>query len=87
MLVIADRLLDLLYTAHSKDIVYNDVDAKHLFWNRDTYRLKVIDWGNAVFLQGDEVTGQGISKQSDIYQVGEPVVLHRDRRRPAGSPA
>lgn len=71
MLVIADRLLDLLYTAHSKDIVYNDVDAKHLFWNRDTYRLKVIDWGNAVFLQGDEVTGQGISKQSDIYQVGE----------------
>lgn len=70
MLVILDRLLDLLYVAHSKDIVYNDVDAKHLFWNRDNYRLKVIDWGNAVFLQGDEVTS-GISKQSDIYQVGE----------------
>lgn len=70
MLVILDRLLDLLYVAHSKDIVYNDVDAKHLFWNRENYRLKVIDWGNAVFLQGDEVTS-GISKQSDIYQVGE----------------
>lgn len=71
MLVILDRLLDLLYSAHSKDIVYNDVDAKHLFWDRDNYRLKVIDWGNAVFLQGEEVTAQGISKQSDIYQVGE----------------
>lgn len=71
MLVILDRLLDLLYSAHSKDIVYNDVDAKHLFWNRETYRLKVIDWGNAVFMQGEDVTAQGISKQSDIYQVGE----------------
>ncbi|MBK8139330.1 MAG: hypothetical protein IPK52_26505 [Chloroflexi bacterium] len=71
MLVVLDRLLDLLYSAHSKDIVYNDVDAKHLFWNRETYRLKVIDWGNAVFMQGDDVTATGISKQSDIYQVGE----------------
>lgn len=71
MLVIVDRLLDLLYTAHAKDIIYNDVDAKHLFWNRDTYNLKAIDWGNAVFLEGDEVTPQGISRQTDIFQVGE----------------
>jgi hypothetical protein len=70
-LVIVDRLLDLLNTAHLKEIVYNDVDAKHLFWNRDQYRLKVIDWGNTVFLEGDEVTPQGISRQSDIYQTGE----------------
>lgn len=71
MLVIVDRLLDLLNYAHSRDIVYNDVDAKHLFWERSTYRLKVIDWGNAVFLEGEEITPQGISRQSDIYQVGE----------------
>lgn len=70
-LIIVDRLLDLLYTAHAKDIIYNDVDAKHLFWNRDTYSLKAIDWGNAVFLEGDEVTAQGISRQTDIFQVGE----------------
>lgn len=68
---IIDRLLDLLYMAHSNDIVYNDVDAKHLFWNRDAYRLKVIDWGNAVFLEGDDATPQGISRQNDIFQVGE----------------
>ncbi len=71
MLVIIDALLDLLQTAHSRDIVYNDVDAKHLFWDRDNYKLKVIDWGNAVFLEGDEMTPQGISRQSDVLQVGE----------------
>jgi hypothetical protein len=47
------------------------VDSKHLFWNRDTYQLKVIDWGNAVFLEGDEITPQGISRQTDVSQVGE----------------
>ncbi len=71
MLVIIDGMLELLSAAHSHDIVYNDVDAKHLFWNRETYRLKMIDWGNAVFLEGDDSTAQGISRQSDIYQVGE----------------
>src|SRR5690606_26908398 len=71
MLVIIDSLLALLSAAHAQDIVYNDVDAKHLFWDRTNYRLKVIDWGNAVFLEGDEITPQGISRQSDIFQVGE----------------
>lgn len=69
MLVIVDRLLDLLMLAHDQQIVYNDVDAKHLFWNRELYRLKVIDWGNAVLL--DEGGGQGVTRQTDIYQVGE----------------
>ncbi len=71
MLVIVDALLDLLELAHSHEIVHNDVDAKHLFWDRERYRLKLIDWGNAVFLEGDEVTAQGISRQSDVFQIGE----------------
>ncbi len=71
MLVIIDGLLELLEAAHTQDIVYNDVDAKHLFWDREAYRLKVIDWGNAVFLEGEETTPQGVSRQSDVYQVGE----------------
>jgi hypothetical protein len=71
LMVITDALLDLLAAAHAAEIVYNDVDAKHLFWNRDTYTLKVIDWGNAVFLEGDEATPQGVSRQTDIFQVGE----------------
>ena len=70
-LVILDSLLDLIQLAHARDIVYNDIDAKHLFWNREAYRLKVIDWGNAVFLEGDEVTPQGVSRQSDVFQMGE----------------
>ena len=71
MVEILGRLINLLRAAHDNDIIYNDVDAKHLFWNRETYQLKVIDWGNAVFLESDEVTLQGISRQSDIYQLGE----------------
>ncbi|MEL6148760.1 MAG: hypothetical protein AAFR56_03985 [Chloroflexota bacterium] len=70
-LVIIDHLLDLLKKAHERSIIYNDVDAKHLFWNRDTYSLKVIDWGNAVFLEGGETAQQGVSKLSDVYQTGE----------------
>ncbi len=71
MLVIVDNLIDLLAAAHKQDIVYNDVDAKHLFWDRASYQLKLIDWGNAVFLEGDPITPQGISRQSDVFQVGE----------------
>ncbi len=71
MVEIIGRLINLLRTAHDNDIVYNDVDAKHLFWNRENYELKVIDWGNAVFLEGDEVTTQGISRQTDLFQLGE----------------
>lgn len=71
LLVIMDSLLDLLQAAHLRDIVYNDVDAWHLFWDRDAWRLKVIDWGNAVFLEGDESTPQGVSRRSDVAQVGE----------------
>lgn len=70
MLVVVDRLLDLLTAAHEQQVVYNDVDAKHLFWDRDNYRLQVIDWGNAVLL--DEGGGSStINRQTDIYQVGE----------------
>lgn len=71
MLEILERLINLLRSAHDNDIVYNDVDAKHLFWNREKYQLKVIDWGNAVFLEGDEATPQGISRQTDVFQLGE----------------
>ncbi len=71
ILVIVDELLDLLETAHAKGIIYNDVDAKHLFWSRERYQLKVIDWGNAIFLEGDEMTPQGISRQTDVFQVGQ----------------
>ncbi len=70
VLTIVDSLLDLLAHAHDKQVVYNDVDAKHLFWDRAGYRLKVIDWGNAVFLDEPGALPT-VSRATDIYQVGE----------------
>lgn len=67
-LVILDNLLDLLDTAHARKIVYNDVDAKHLFWDRAHYRLKVIDWGNAVFLDSNSAH---ITRAADVSQAAE----------------
>ncbi|NJL95250.1 MAG: serine/threonine protein kinase [Anaerolineae bacterium] len=69
-LLLVDRLLDLLNLAHEQQVVYNDVDAKHLFWDRDAYRLKLIDWGNAVFLD-DPAHPANITPATDVYQVGE----------------
>jgi len=68
--VIIDLLLDLLQAAHERKIVYNDVDAKHLFWDREKYHLKVIDWGNAVFLDGEQTT---VTRAADTFQVAELV--------------
>ncbi len=70
ILVIIDHLLGLLAFAHDKQVVYNDVDAKHLFWDRSTYRLKVIDWGNAVFLDEPGALPT-VTRATDIYQCGE----------------
>ncbi len=69
-LVIIDRLLDLLAHAHDQQVIYNDVDAKHLFWDRATYQLQVIDWGNAVFLD-DPGALASVNRRTDVYQCGE----------------
>ncbi|MBN2303769.1 MAG: hypothetical protein JXQ72_04800 [Anaerolineae bacterium] len=70
ILVIMDNLLSLLAHAHDKQVVYNDVDAKHLFWDRRAYHLKVIDWGNAVFLDEPNAL-PGVTRSTDIHQCGE----------------
>ncbi|MCC7208068.1 MAG: hypothetical protein IT323_12235, partial [Anaerolineae bacterium] len=67
---IIEGLLDLLQAAHDHRLVYNDVDAKHLFWDRENYTLKMIDWGNAVFL-GAEHAPAHVTRQSDLAQTGE----------------
>ncbi|WP_119072286.1 protein kinase domain-containing protein [Aggregatilinea lenta] len=69
-LVIMDRLLDLLAYAHDRDVLYNDVDAKHLFWSRETHQLKLIDWGNAVF-SDEPGASLNVTRATDIYQCGE----------------
>ena len=69
LLTVLEGVLDLLQAAHDKRIVYNDVDAKHVFWDREAYQLKMIDWGNAVFLDSDAHTH--VTPQTDIAQVGQ----------------
>ncbi|MBO9310244.1 MAG: hypothetical protein J7551_10735, partial [Chloroflexi bacterium] len=69
LLTVLEGVLDLLQAAHDKGIVYNDVDAKHIFWDREAYQLKMIDWGNAVFLDSDAHTH--VTPQTDIAQVGQ----------------
>jgi len=71
MLNLLDGLLDLLQLAHDKHIVYNDVDAKHLFWDREHYRLKMIDWGNAVFLDDPGAAAQHVTRANDLIQTGQ----------------
>jgi hypothetical protein len=70
VLVVVDHLLDLLAYAHDRQVIYNDVDAKHLFWDRAAYQLKVIDWGNAVFTDEPGALPT-VTRSTDIYQVGE----------------
>jgi hypothetical protein len=69
LLTVLEGVLDLLQAAHDKRIVYNDVDAKHVFWDREAYQLKMIDWGNAVFLDSDVHTH--LTPHADIAQVGQ----------------
>ncbi|HRE46970.1 MAG TPA: hypothetical protein PLD47_04535 [Aggregatilineales bacterium] len=84
---ILDGLCDLLQAAHDRNIVYNDVDAKHLFWDQEGYTLKLIDWGNAVFLDSQHA-GQHITKAADIQQVGQLIyfVLSGGHRLEMGRP-
>jgi Protein kinase domain len=87
MLVIVEDLLDLLQVAHERKIVYNDVDAKHLFWDRGRYQLKVIDWGNAIFLDADNAPPHA-SRAADILQTGQLLyfIVSGGHRLEAGHP-
>ena len=71
LLRIAEHLIDLLMFAHQKGVVYNDVAARHLYWQRATHRLTVIDWGNAVFIREKPLNQHHIDVQDDVKQVGE----------------
>lgn len=69
-LEIAIRLAFILDKAHSNNIVYNDLaQRKNMFWNPYDKRLRLIDWGNAVFPKREEAFGHGKS----------PITYGRDR--------
>jgi hypothetical protein len=70
MLNIIEGVLDLLQAAHDRGMVYNDADAKHLFWDREQYTLKMIDWGNVVFLDADHPSAH-VTRATDILHTGQ----------------
>jgi serine/threonine protein kinase len=50
---VLDALFDLFARAHKAGILWNDVKLDHIYWHNPTGGVAVIDWGNAVFLDGD----------------------------------
>ena len=76
--VLLDKIHKYPLAGNNSGIIYNDVDTKHIFWNREyperimdtsyeafKYRMKIIDWANALPIK--DPADQAI----DIYQVGE----------------
>ena len=58
--------------AHTRGVVHNDVDAKHLFWEAKMRQVTLIDWANCA-LDSDE---RPIATwQDDMHQFGE--LMHR----------
>lgn len=71
-LEILDQLASLLAHAHQQEVVHNDIDAKHLFWNGVNRHLTVIDWANCA-LGSDTKTIA--TAADDLKQYGE--LMHR----------
>lgn len=72
-------MLDLLEAAHALaldtpavhayGLLWNDVKPDHVFWDYQTARFTLIDWGNAQFLEADGVTrDRQRSRLSDYHQ-------------------
>lgn len=70
-------VLDLLDTIHASEvwndrtkqygILWNDIKPEHLYWDIQTSRLTVIDWGNAQFLEQDGATKDRHFSCNDDY--------------------
>jgi len=71
-LEILDQLANLLAHAHERDVVHNDIDAKHLFWDEASRRLTVIDWANCAL--GSDAKPIATAAD-DLHQFGE--LMHR----------
>jgi serine/threonine protein kinase len=53
IITVLDALFDLFARAHHAGILWNDVKLDHIYWHNPTGGVAVIDWGNAVFLDGE----------------------------------
>src|SRR5258708_5956751 len=68
MLVIFDKLLDTLQSAHDLKVVHNNLSVQNVFWSRDNYSLKVIGWGSAILLDAESPAN---AVSHDLLPVGD----------------
>lgn len=58
IITVLDSLFDLFARAHHAGVLWNDVKLDHIYWHNPTGQVAVIDWGNALFLDGDTNGGR-----------------------------
>ena len=51
---VLDALFDMFSRAHKAGVLWNDVKLDHIYWHNDSGLVGVIDWGNALFLDGEQ---------------------------------
>ncbi len=52
IITVLDALFDMFSRAHKAGVLWNDVKLEHIYWYNPTGQISVIDWGNALFLDG-----------------------------------
>ncbi len=52
IVTVLDALFDMFSRAHKAGVLWNDVKLDHIYWHNPTGQVSVIDWGNAIFLDG-----------------------------------
>ncbi len=65
---VLDALFDLFSRAHKTGVLWNDVKLDHIFWNNETGKITIIDWGNARFLDKDDSTTAPAGERWEDYR-------------------
>ncbi len=68
IITVLDALFDLFARAHKAGVLWNDVKLDHIYWHNPTGEVAVIDWGNAQFLDGDNITARQALPRWEDYQ-------------------
>lgn len=55
---VLDALFDMFSRAHKAGVLWNDVKLDHIYWHNESGLVGVIDWGNALFLEGEQQHGR-----------------------------
>jgi hypothetical protein len=72
IITVLDALFDLFARAHKAGVLWNDVKLDHIYWHNPTGQITVIDWGNALFLEGGRTNGQlSLPRWEDYRQMVE----------------